>query len=75
MWECESCSQPGAYRSVEEGTHRYSCRIEGVKQLGNRLLVTYTTDRYGQPDLDVASGEAPAGPAGPVVPAGLITSS
>ena len=49
MWECEACSQPGAYRSADEGTHRFGCDIEGVKQIGPRLLVTYTSDPSADP--------------------------
>jgi hypothetical protein len=60
VWECESCSQPGAYRSAEQGTHRFSCEVEGVKQVGRRLLVTCTSDRYAAPDGDGAPASASA---------------
>ena len=56
VWECETCSQPGVYRAADEGTHRFGCEVEGVKQLGKHLLVTSTSDRHAGPST-VVSGQ------------------
>jgi hypothetical protein len=70
VWECESCSRPGAYRPAAQSTHRYSCQVEGVKQVGKRLLVTCTSDRYAGPDIAGAGRpDPPDMPAQPVMPA------
>jgi hypothetical protein len=45
------------YRAAEEGTHRFGCEVEGLKQIGNHLLVTCTSDRNAGP-ATVVSGEA-----------------
>jgi hypothetical protein len=49
VWECDNCSRPGAYRAAERSTHRFSCRIEGVKSTTGDLLVTWTNDRQAEP--------------------------